>query len=228
MEQYKEDQLAMCGRVAAYLAEHPTGLAASEVATQQAAAVQTLYAQAATAHGGTARRTEDLTAAAQAAQKTVFDLLPALLGPLGRVAVRLGDADLQAAVTLSSKQLRKLRPVPFVAVVGAVLASAARPNVAPELAKQGLTPKALEPLTDAFNTFRTAQPAVRKTINERTLSGAALEDLLSNLIDELQTLDEDMKAFKLLNRPLYAGYTQARKVINSGGGSGKEKKQTVA
>ena len=68
-----------------WLAQHPA---------QQAAAVQARYAQVAQAHGGTARRTEDLTAAAQAAQKTVFDLLPALLGPLGRVAVRLGDADL--------------------------------------------------------------------------------------------------------------------------------------
>lgn len=94
MEQYKEDQLAMSGRVAAYLAEHAPALAASEIAAQQAAAVQARYAQVAQAHGGTARRTEDLTAAAQAAQKTVFDLLPALLGPLGRVAVRLGDADL--------------------------------------------------------------------------------------------------------------------------------------
>ncbi|MGY3088098.1 hypothetical protein ACVWYF_001131 [Hymenobacter sp. UYAg731] len=223
MEQYKEDQLAMCGRVAAYVAEHAADLAASEVAAQQAAAVQTLYAQVAQAHGGTARRTQQLTTAAQEAQKTLLDLLPALLGPLSRVAKRLGDADLQAAVTLGSKQLRKLRPVPFVAVVGAVLASAARSDVAPELTKQGLTPKALKPLTDALATFRTAQPAVRQTINERALSGAALEDLLTDLMDELRELDEDMKAFKLLNRPLFAGYTQARKVINSGGGGGKEK-----
>ena len=64
---------------------------------------------------------------------------------------------------------------------------------------------------------------MRKTISERTLSGAALEDLLSDLIDELRTFDEDMQAFKLLDRPLYDGYTQARKIINSGGGSGEEK-----
>ncbi|MBO2010353.1 hypothetical protein [Hymenobacter negativus] len=223
MEQYKEDQLAMCGRVAAYVAEHEADLAASEVAAQQAADVQTLYAQVAQAHGGTARRTEELTAAAQEAQKTLLDLLPALLGPLSRVAKRLGDADLQAAVTLGSKQLRKLRPVPFLSVVGAVLASAARPDVAPELTKQGLTPKALKPLSDALATFRTAQPAVRKTINERARSGAALEDLHTDLMDELRELDEDMKAFKLLNRELYAGYLQARKIINSGGGSSKEK-----
>ncbi|MBD2724568.1 hypothetical protein [Hymenobacter armeniacus] len=98
----------------------------------------------------------------------------------------------------------------------------ARSDVAPELAKQGLTPKALEPLTDALDTSRTVQPAVRKTISERTLLGAALADLLADLMDELRTLDEDMKAFKLLDRPLYDGYTQARKIINSGG-SGKEK-----
>ena len=64
---------------------------------------------------------------------------------------------------------------------------------------------------------------MRKTISERTLSGAALEDLLADLMDELRTLDEDMKAFKLLGRPLYDGYTQARKILNSGSGGGKEK-----
>lgn len=42
-------------------------------------------------------------------------------------------------------------------------------------------------------------------------------------MDELRTLDEDMKAFKLLDRPLYDGYPQARKIINSGGRSGKQK-----
>lgn len=223
MERYKEDQLAMCGRVADYLAKHEADLAASEVAAQQAADVQAFYAQVAQARSGTARRTEELTAAAQAAQQTIYELLPALLGPLKRVAVRLGNADLQAAVTLGGKQLRKLRPVPFASVVGAIMASAARPDVAPELAKQGLTAKALQPLTDALATFRTAQPAVRQTINERAVSGAALEDLLADLMDELRDLDEDMKAFKLLDRPLFDGYTQVRKIISAGGGGGKQK-----
>jgi hypothetical protein len=30
-----------------------------------------------------------------------------------------------------------------------------------------------------------------------------------------------MKAFKLLDRPRYDGYTQARKLINSGGGAAR-------
>ncbi|GAB3859039.1 hypothetical protein GCM10028822_34970 [Hymenobacter terrigena] len=55
------------------------------------------------------------------------------------------------------------------------------------------------------------------------LSGAALEDLHADLMDELRELDEDLKALKLLNRPLFDGYTQARKVLNYGGGSSKEK-----
>lgn len=49
------------------------------------------------------------------------------------------------------------------------------------------------------------------------LSGAALEDLLATLRDEVRALDEDMKAFKLLNRPLFDGYIQVRKIISSGG-----------
>ena len=35
--------------------------------------------------------------------------------------------------------------------------------------------------------------------------------------------NEDLKALKLLDRPFYDSYPQARKIINSGGGSGKEK-----
>ena len=223
MNQDKEDQLAMCGRVAAYAAENKDGIAASQVAAGQAAEVIALYDKVAGARGGTAKRTKSLTDAATTAKKELLDLLPALLGPLGRVAARLQDDDLQAAVTLSNKQLRKLRPLAFIGVVGAVLGSAARADVAPELAKQGLTAKALAPLGQALAAFRTAQPATRKTIDERVLSGAALEDLLAELLAEVRTLDEDMKAFKLLNRELYAGYLQARKILNSGGGSGEVK-----
>ncbi len=221
MKQEKEDQLVMCGRVADFVTENQAGIAASEVAAEQAAEVAALYEKVAGARGGTAKRTKSLTDAAATAKATLLDLLPALLGPLSRVATRLGDDDLQAAVTLSNKQLRKLRPLAFIGVVGAVLKSAARADVGPELTKQGLTTKALKPLTDALEAFRTAQPATRKSIDERVRSGASLEDLLADLMDELRTLDEDMKAFKLFDRPLYDGYTQARKIINSGGGSGK-------
>ena len=223
MNQEKEDQLVMCGRMVAYLAENDPAIAESEMAAAQAAAVATLYGQVAGARGGTAKRTKLLTDAAKTARKELLDLLPGLVGPLGRVAARLGDADLQASAALTGKQLRKLRPLAFIGIVGAVLGSAARADVAPELAKQGLTPKALKPLAEALAAFRTAQPATRKTIDERVLSGAALEDLLDELMDEVRTLDEDMKAFKLLNRPLYDGYAQMRKIVNSGGGGGKEK-----
>lgn len=218
MKQVKEDQLVMCGRVVAYGAENEAAIGASEVAGEQLSTVITTYNKVSGARGGTAKRTQKLTEGALAARKTLLDLLPGLLGPLNRVATRLGDADLQASVTLSNKQLRKLRPLAFIGVVGAVLGSAARADVVPELAKQGLTPKALKPLNDGLDAFRTAQPATRKSIDERVLSGAALEDLLEELLDEIRTLDEDMKAFKLINRPIYDGYVQMRKIISSGGG----------
>ena len=67
------------------------------------------------------------------------------------------------------------------------------------------------------------QPTVRKTISESTLSGAATEGMLADLMDELHALDEDLKAFKLLDCPPYNGYPQARQLLNSGGGGGKEK-----
>jgi hypothetical protein len=81
MKQYKEDQLAMCGRVVPYLAENSAALAKSPVAVQQAAAVTTLYGKVAGTRGGTAKRTQKLTDTAKTARTTLLELLPALLGP---------------------------------------------------------------------------------------------------------------------------------------------------
>lgn len=227
MKQDNEDQLVMVGRTAAYLIENAASIAESEMADEQAKGVIALYNKVSGARGGTAKRTKKLTEGALAARTMLLDLLPGLLGPLGRVAARLGDGDLLASVTLSNKQLRKLRPLAFIGVVGAVLGSAARADVVKELTKQGLPPKALQPLTDALDAFRTAQPATRKSIDERVLSGAALEDLLAELMDEVRALDEDMKAFKLIDRPIYDGYVQMRMILNSGGGKAKEAKPAV-
>ena len=90
------------------------------------------------------------------------------------------------------------------------------------MGKQGLKPATLQPLRDALAAFQTAQPATRKTINERVVAGAALEDLLDELMVEVRQLDEDMKAFKLLDKGLYAGYRQARKLVTTGGKGGGE------
>ncbi|GAB3825772.1 hypothetical protein GCM10028821_07110 [Hymenobacter jeollabukensis] len=211
----------MCGQLVAYLNDHQADIAVSEVAAKNAADVVAQYALIEKARGGTARRTATLTGDAKAARQTLLDLLPALLGPLRSVATRLGDNDLLALATLTSKQLRKLRPLAFIGVAESILNSAARPDVVPELAKQGLTAAALKPLHDALKTYKTAQPATRQTINERVLAGAALEDLLTALLVEVRQLDEDMKAFKLLNRALFDGYQQARKLVSSGGGGSK-------
>ena len=128
----------------------------------------------------------------------------------------LPDGRLVSA-TLSGKQLRKLRPLAFAAIAESVLNSDACPDLVPEPTRQGLTAKALQPLRDALATFKTAQSATRKTINERVVAGAALEELVDALMDKMRQLDADMKAFKLLNRELYKGYTQARKLVTTGG-----------
>lgn len=210
----------MCGQVVTYLQDHQADIAVSEVAAKNAADVVAQYALLEKARGGTAKRTAKLTGDAKAAKKTLLDLLPALLGPLSSLAARLGDNDLLASATLTSKQLRKLRPLAFIGVVESVLGSAARADVVPELAKQGLTAAALQPLHTALKTYEAAQPATRQTINERVLAGAALEDLLDDLMDEVRQLDADMKAFKLLNRALFDGYQQARKLVTTGGKGG--------
>jgi len=217
MNQFKEDQLVMCGQVVDYVKDNEVAIAVSEVAAEQAAEVADFYEQVQGARGGTAKRTKELTEAAKTARTTLLALLPALLGPLSRIAGRLEDDDLLASATLTSKQLRKLRPLAFMGVTKSVLDSAARPDVVPELARQGLTAPVLKPLRDALTAFRTAQPAPRKTINERVAAGAALEDLVDALMVEVRQLDKDMEAFKLLNLRLYKGYRQARKLVTTGG-----------
>ena len=68
---------------------------------------------------------------------------------------------------------------------------------------------------------------MRKIIDERMLSGAALKDLVNHLMDELHTLDEDLKAFWLLDQRIYDGHVQMRKSINLGGGGTAKAKPAV-
>ena len=46
----------------------------------------------------------------------------------------------------------------------------------------------------------------------------ASKGLLEALLNEIKTLDGDMKAFKLIDRPPYDGYVPMRRVIKSEGG----------
>ena len=88
----------MRGHVIAFVAESEAVLALSEMAAAQATAATALYEEVAAARGGTAKRTNALSAAARAARTELLNLLPALLGPLARVVTRLADVDLQATV----------------------------------------------------------------------------------------------------------------------------------
>ncbi|UOQ51520.1 hypothetical protein [Hymenobacter cellulosivorans] len=216
MKKYKEDQVVMCGQVVDFVTKNKDAIAASAAAEEQAVQLTDLYALVGQARGSVAKRTKALSQEAKAAKKTLLELLPALLGPLERIATRLGDNDLLAAVTLSGKKLKQLRPLGLVGVAESVLKSSARADVVPELAKQGLKPATLQPLRDALTAFTAAAPAPRKAINERVVAGAALEDLVNELMVEIRELDADMKAFKLLNRELYEGYRQTRKLVTTG------------
>ena len=93
----------------------------------QATTATALYEEVEAARGGTAKRTNALSAAARASRTELLNL-PALLGLLARVVTRLADVDLQAAAMLPGRQLRKLRPLAFIGVVGSVLGSATQPD----------------------------------------------------------------------------------------------------
>lgn len=228
MRKREEDQLSSASRTVDFLAENAADLAVSEEVAEKSAEVQVLYTKISGARAGVVKTTKRLTKEAKTARTTVLDLLPGLLGPMARVATALKDQDLLASVTLSTKQLGRLRPLAFIGVVGSVLGSAERADVVPGLVKHGLTPKTLAPLIKAHEEFVKAQPAPRKTIDERLLAGAALSDLLGDLMDELRDLDQAMKAFKLIDRPLYDGYVQMRKIINTGGGKAEASEEAPA
>ena len=196
--------------------ERTADIAVSEVAAQQAADVQAGYDAVSGARGGTAKRTRTLTKEGRECRKELRRLLPALLGPLARVAGRLNDGDLLASATLTAKSIQRLRPAGLLGVAKALLTAAARPDVAPELAKQGLTPATLQPLQKAYDAYQEAQPKPRRTIDERVVAGEKLEALVDALMKEIYELDDDMEAFALLNPDLLAAYKQARVIVDVG------------
>ena len=53
-------------------------------------------------------------------------------------------------------------------------------------------------------------------IDERVVAGEKLETLVDALMREIYELDEDMKAFGLLNPGVLAAYEQARVIVDVG------------
>ena len=108
-------------------------------------------------------------------------------------------------------------------ILKGLLATAAQPAVADNLVTgYKLTAKKLQPLRDAVEAFRGAQPQPRKTIDERVRAGEKLEGLVDSLMKEVRDLDEDMKAFVLLDGELYGDYLQVRKIIDTGSRPGDD------
>ena len=207
----------MCGRTNGFLVEQANRVADVPDAATQAGVVTTMYAAISGARGGTAKRTRELTKAARTARKQIMELVPGLLGPLTRVATKLGDTTVLASATLTQEQLRALRPLALLGILDGLLATAAQPAVADNLVTgYKLTAKKLQPLRDAVEAFRGAQPQPRKTIDERVRAGEKLEGLVDSLMKEVRDLDEDMKAFVLLDGELYGDYLQVRKIIDTG------------
>ena len=223
MDQDREDQLAMSGRTNAFLQARAGDMAASPDAAAQATVVTNMYATISGARGGAAKRTKELSKAARTARKHVMAVLPGLLGPLTRVATKLGDTTVLASATLTQDQLRDYRPLPFLGVMEGILKMPIQPAIAAGRATgYGLTAAKLQPVRDAVQAFSDAQPKPRQTIDERVRAGEKLEGLVDTLMKEIRDLDEDMKGFILLDAELYGDYLQARKIIDTGsrGGDG--------
>lgn len=211
----------MCGQTTLFLTEKAARIAANKAAAKQAAVVTDAYTAVDGARTGTAKRTKNLTKDARDAKKKVLEVVQGVLGPLKRVAEDLENADLLTSATLTKEQLRKMTPKELIGVVTGILTMTTAPAVDAALSDRGLTQTALQPIRDAVQAFADAQPKPRKTIHERVRAGEKLTSLVDALMTEVRTLDDEMKAFIVLDPELYGDYLQVRKIINTGGGGVK-------
>ena len=137
-------------------------------------------------------------------------------GPLRSIATKTGDTALLARATLSSSQLRRMRPEELRDVSAALLDAADAAQQ--QLADYALTPADLRTRQQAFAaTVRTTSGL----IDERSTANQHTADLLRELMQQIYELDKPMDVFRYLNKELYEGYKKARRVGNSGGAPGR-------
>jgi len=220
MDAQQEKQYAMTTVLVKFIADNPAGLAASDVATAEAADIAPAYERLTAAVGQAPLNTKAVTGQAATAQAALAAALPALLGPLRSIATKTGDAPLLAHATLSASQLSKMKPEEL-RDVSKNLFDAADAH-APALAPYGLTAPVLARLRALHTAF---VPTVRGTaslIDQRAGSNQSADELLRDLMQQVYELDKPMEVFRFLAPDLYAGYKRARRV-GKAGGQGKDK-----
>ncbi len=215
MDDRRDLQYAMTTVLVKFIADHLPAVKASAVAETEAADVQAAY-NALRLRVGTAPLSTLLnTKTAKEARRVLLKLLPVVQGPLRSLATKARNADLLARATLSSRQLRAMKPEEL-RDVSAALFDAADAQL-PALANYALTAPVLAQLRARQQEFAGTVRTTGGLIDQRSTANQTVDDLLTALMQQVYELDKPMEVFRFLNEELYTGYKKARRV---GGRSG--------
>ena len=201
-----------------WLDKHAAALAPSAVAQAEAADVRAAYAAVQKSLGQGTTATKEVTQGNNDAEADILRLLPALLGPLRSVARKTHDAPLLARVTITKRQLAKLRPAPLRDVVQHLLADGLTYKT--PLATYGYTPAVQAILQKSADAFAATVGVTKSLLNEGKGTHDTTDDLLRAFLQQCYELDDAMNIFRVLDPALHRDYLQARKVGKSGGGKG--------
>ena len=110
MDAREDKQYAMTTVLVKFIADHAAAIGASAVAAAEAADIAPAYQRLTAAVGAAPLNTKPTTDQATATRAALLAALPALLGPLRSVATKTTDLALLSRATLSTRQLRKMKP----------------------------------------------------------------------------------------------------------------------
>jgi hypothetical protein len=216
MDTRAENQYAMTTVLVKFIADNRPAIKASKVADAEAADVLTAYDAVKNAVGQAPLSTKENTKKAKSSRLELLKLLPVVQGPLRSIATKTKDADLLARATLSSRQLRKMKPEELRDVSAALFAAAATHKTA--LADYALTPDALALLQGKHADFAATVRITSGLIDTRSTANDTADDSLDELMQQVYELDKPMDVFRLLDKELYNGYKKARRVGKMGAG----------
>jgi len=216
MDAREDNQYAMTTVLVKFIADNTAAIGASAVAAAEAADVAPAYQRLTAAVGTAPLSTLATTRQATDARLDLLAGLPALLGPLRSIATKTNDTALLARATLSSSQLRKMKPEELRDVSKSLFDDA--DGHAAALVPYALTAAVLANLRQLQTAFAATVRGTSVLIDQRSGGNQSATDLLRELMQQVYELDKPMDVFRFLNKPLYRAYKKARRVGKVGGG----------
>ena len=215
MDAREDKQYAMTTVLVKFIADNEKAIGTSAVAAAEAADIAPAYQQLTAAVGAAPLSTLASTQQATDLRAELLDVLPALLGPLRSIATKTTDTALLARATLSSTQLRAMKPEELRDVSKSLFDDA--DGHAQALAPYALTAPVLAQLRGKQLAFAATVRGTAALIDHRSEGNQSASDLLVALMQQVYELDKPMQVFRLLDKPLYRAYKKARRVGRVGG-----------